>query len=772
MNSQDSRRLLYWKGVPKTIRELVDLRRVIREFKAEEGIFILHRYYKDPIDIDKRQWEFEQYPRFIPKEPFESGMRNVGLFSTAVCLETIAAYKKEVESNLKRRKGKHLEQRKWIGKDIDNAQRFFEFIVRALNDEFLPDSAKPYSGTVPDLLVRITTLVRFGGYLSRWGMKEDFWKILREKNNKIYPIFEKVCKHKVIDKLNKQFDDQKEDIHPFLLYKFMQLVSIWGEEFEKMGVPLRKNLGEEVYLLAKYELYRQMALKLSGDMALYDAKRLIYSLLIVYFENKFSNNLVRDQALELIFEPQNQNPNAIWPTGQLLPISIDGQTSILGIECAYDLLECKHIRSALSNFLPALKVIYDCNVRTLRVERKKEGGELKMELTGWYPLDQRDKTPASWVTAFSLGFIKSFCKFLSFKINQMSKEHFRMNYREVDTKWDELYDSSAVKSKLRLMLTDDSKRKKRTAILFGPPGTGKTTYARALADKKDWEFLELTPGDFFSVDVSAIPGKINETFKHLLHLEKTVVFIDEIDDLVRSREMDKETSGFDPRIIYVNTLLPRFQEVHDKGEIILIMATNSIELVDEAIKRPGRIDLIIPVGAVSPHGRLKLFRSFMEKLPQDENDKIKVLKQYLADTECRSFNDLRLYLDALHKITNFTAGKVAKVKQEMGSIDDKLSKFIQWETSYTTRPNVDQVKDFCDFSGLKTDDEKTNLIKLFLALHSKHTDAEKVKELVTYFCEPDREYYNIITPFYDDIKQKLGEVPDKLEKLIFERSMK
>ncbi len=144
--------------------------------------------------------------------------------------------------------------------------------------------------------------------------------------------------------------------------------------------------------------------------------------------------------------------------------------SVSSIECAYDLLECQPLIPSLCKFLAELKAIYDCCARTIQFDPKRK-------MKGWYPLDQRDKTTTSWITALSLGFIKDFCKVLSCKINDVAKDSFRLNYRPVDRGWNDLYDASAVKSKLRLMFEEKGKHKyptsKRIAILFGPPGTGK-----------------------------------------------------------------------------------------------------------------------------------------------------------------------------------------------------------------------------------------------------------------------------------------------------------
>ena len=129
----------------------------------------------------------------------------------------------------------------------------------------------------------------------------------------------------------------------------------------------------KIYLYAKYELYRQMALKLSGDTTLYDVKRLIYSLLIVYIDNRFSNNLVRERALELIFETQRKEPYSIWPTGQLLPISVDSLDSISSVECASDLLDVSQhneLYQSVCKYLPEMNTFFHSVMRVLQLDHE------------------------------------------------------------------------------------------------------------------------------------------------------------------------------------------------------------------------------------------------------------------------------------------------------------------------------------------------------------------------------------------------------------------
>jgi DNA replication protein DnaC len=509
---------------------------------------------------------------------------------------------------------------------------------------------------------------------------------------------------------------------------------------------------------------------------------------------------VRDKALRLIFEDYRNNPNILWPIGQLFPLCHDNLMSVTTAQCVADLLQCKTLTSSLICYVAEIKNIYDYYKRNTQIREQK--------VIGWYWHELRDKEPKSWKTALVLNLFYQFSRLLSSAIEKEAIQAFQINYRTTDIKWKDLYDSSAVKSKLRLMFNDNAtdnpseiEVRYKTAILFGPPGTGKTTYARALATKLSWAYLELTPSDFYSGGQEKILTRINEIFEKLLHLRKTVVFIDEIDDLVRSRRLTSSdpnkreiyVEAFDPRILYVNTLLPRFQELHDKGNILLIMATNNYDKVDNAISRLGRIDLVIPVGGISPHGRLKILYSIVEECPgalqisPTNND----LVDYLERTENMSYPYLKLYMKNV--IDELGRGRtITEVVQKSGlKHDAEIEKFcvkdsVLWTN---TRPLVKA----SDMSGYRDLDshEKPNFVKLFQNLRRpgqfNKSKAREVARILTGFIVKGQENkagcYGMITPFYDDLEMAVNATPNpevksilqaalfEVSKIVYERQM-
>lgn len=135
-------------------------------------------------------------------------------------------------------------------------------------------------------------------------------------------------------------------------------------------------------------------------------------------------------------------------------------------------------------------------------------------------------------------------------------------------------------------------------LLFGPPGTGKTSFARAIASRLSWAFVELHP----SLLGQGVAGAaaLREALVDLDAVDRLVCFIDEADELASDRADRPENQAM------VNELLKSIPSFKARPQRLMVMATNSIATIDPAILRPGRFDLIVPVGAPDPSGRAEL----------------------------------------------------------------------------------------------------------------------------------------------------------------------
>jgi SpoVK/Ycf46/Vps4 family AAA+-type ATPase len=149
-----------------------------------------------------------------------------------------------------------------------------------------------------------------------------------------------------------------------------------------------------------------------------------------------------------------------------------------------------------------------------------------------------------------------------------------------------------------------------SVLLFGPPGTSKTTIVKAVADGLGWPVILLSPGNFIERGLEFIEAQSRAVFDHLLQLSKAVVVFDECDELFRDRAPMKSTEQMRGITAFVTaSMLPKLQELHDRGRVIFFICTNNFDSMDPAVKRGGRVDHIVGVGPPDLEARRKIIES-------------------------------------------------------------------------------------------------------------------------------------------------------------------
>jgi len=140
-------------------------------------------------------------------------------------------------------------------------------------------------------------------------------------------------------------------------------------------------------------------------------------------------------------------------------------------------------------------------------------------------------------------------------------------------------------------------------MLFGPPGTGKTSFARSIASRLSWAFVELHPSLLGQGAAGA--AALRQTLDELRRVDRIVCFIDEADEIASYRAERPDNQPI------VNELLKAIPTFKSRPGRLMVMATNSIAAIDLALLRPGRFDLIIPIAAPDEGGRAELAVDFV-----------------------------------------------------------------------------------------------------------------------------------------------------------------
>ena len=192
--------------------------------------------------------------------------------------------------------------------------------------------------------------------------------------------------------------------------------------------------------------------------------------------------------------------------------------------------------------------------------------------------------------------------------------------------WDTISDSQPpkqiVQRRIILPLTEESLSKKhgvippKTIIFFGPPGTGKTHFVKAIAGVLSWWYIEILPSMLMVDGVEKIGVNLHNIMEKARNLEEAVIFIDEFEEIASSRDI---ATRVDKSI--TNEFLKQVPMLKNQGnKVLLVCATNYIRQLDTALLRPGRFDCIIPVGGLDEDGRRTILEHYLSNLHTQDID--------------------------------------------------------------------------------------------------------------------------------------------------------
>jgi SpoVK/Ycf46/Vps4 family AAA+-type ATPase len=240
--------------------------------------------------------------------------------------------------------------------------------------------------------------------------------------------------------------------------------------------------------------------------------------------------------------------------------------------------------------------------------------------------------------------------------------------------WDTISDSQPpkklVQQKIILPLTEKGLSDKhgvvppKTIIFFGPPGTGKTHFVKAIAGALSWWYIEIAPSMLMADGVEKIGANLRSVMEKSRNLDDAVIFIDEFEEIAGSRD---EGSRVDKSI--TNEFLKQVPLLkNNKNNILLVCATNYIRKLDAALLRPGRFDCIIPVGELDAPGRRTILDHYLSRLNTGEIDRGRIVEltagytpadieylfhqvaQFAFEREYETGQDYRVTIDTFQQI--------------------------------------------------------------------------------------------------------------------------
>ena len=401
------------------------------------------------------------------------------------------------------------------------------------------------------------------------------------------------------------------------------LVAEYGDQASRARLWLRQVVGRECAYVSDDSQHcdpQQLAWAIAGVIATEESQ----------LSDRPTETLVLIRAgMRALF--QQQRHDGTWDTGRALfhyPEAgnaycyiYETLAELVGLAVDQSRPFQREVRELLSPYLPNLLLARDALNASGRQLGDRRG-------VGWSSGHHPHRTsPESWATATAYRFLQNLRRLVGVEVRDLAAKRLharqprrsRSDLARFGSSWDAgrgsagdllgalFVNPSAAHPTASAAYDPDrpqlAQEWARSALMFGPPGTGKTTLAEAVAGALRWEFVEVTPAEFLDRGMELVSARADEIFRQLMELDRAVVLFDEIDELVRRRDGGAPPADIVGRF-FTTTMLPRLARLWSARRLIFFANTNSLGSVDSAVTRSQRFDATILV--MPPSMRTKM----------------------------------------------------------------------------------------------------------------------------------------------------------------------
>ena len=253
-----------------------------------------------------------------------------------------------------------------------------------------------------------------------------------------------------------------------------------------------------------------------------------------------------------------------------------------------------------------------------------------------------------------------------------------------DVSWDDVGGLDSLKEELREAIEWPLKYEEaidytdiqapKGVLLYGPPGTGKTLIAKAVAKMTESNFISVKGPELLSKWVGESEKGVREIFRKARQAAPCIIFFDEVDSLVPKRGTGGSGSNVTENV--VSQILTEIDGLEELNNVLIIGATNRLDIVDEALLRPGRFDRIIEVPKPDAKGREHILKIHTKKKPLDEKVD---LKKIVEQTDGFSGADIaavanQAAIAALKRYVDSKSKNIKEIKISQKDLEDAVEK--------------------------------------------------------------------------------------------------